>query len=96
VTDIVLLVDVGDASEEGGEVVGCSAGDEGDNMTVAESFVAFSTEGADVEEERFTLDCPVWKPMTFTLYHLVGSGHDNFAVILFKPSLSSVLLELNV
>jgi hypothetical protein len=89
VIDIILPVDTGDVSEEGGEVVSWSDGVDGGNVTV-ESFVAFSTEGADGEEEIFKLDCPFWKPMTFTLYHLAGSGHDNFAVILFEPSLSSV------
>lgn len=89
VIDIILPVDTWDVSEEVGEVVSWSDGIDGGNMMV-ESFVAFSTEGADVEEEMFTLDCPLWKPMTFTLYHLVGSGQDNFAVILFEPSLSSV------
>ena len=58
VIDIILPVDNGDVSEEGGEIVSWSDGADGGNMVV-ESFVAFSNEGADVEEDIFTLDCPL-------------------------------------
>ena len=56
----------------------------------ADSFVAPSTEGVKSGEETLVLVFPVGTPMAFTLYHLLDSGQDNFAVILLGPSRMSV------
>ena len=64
----------------------CSDG----GVNVPDSFVALSIEGVKLGEETFIVAFPVGTPTGFTLYHLVDSGQDNFAVSLLGPSRMSV------